>query len=149
MLKISHRGNIKGPVPEEENKPKYIFQALQQNYDCELDFWVLDQKFFLGHDEPRYEIDYEFFENNSAKLWIHCKNLAALDYLVSNSRNKNIFNFFWHENDKFTLTSKLFIWTYPNQPFKKSRILVNLGLPSGYITSGDIAGVCSDSISFY
>ena len=27
------------------------------------------------------------------------------------------FNYFWHQNDKFTLTSKGYIWTFPGNKY--------------------------------
>ena len=78
-----------------------------QDIDCEIDVWVFNEDYFLGHDEPQYQVDYHFLCKKG--LWIHCKNLDALDYLPISS------NYFWHEEDSYTLTSKKFIWTYPEK----------------------------------
>ena len=83
MILISHRGNIDGPNPNLENKPSYILEAINKGYDCEVDFWFRDGKFILGHDEPQYEIPFEFIKNYYRKLWIHCKNKEALEKLYS------------------------------------------------------------------
>jgi len=48
---ISHRGNLAGPMPEFENRPDYIDNALDLGFDVEVDLWSYDNKFFLGHDE--------------------------------------------------------------------------------------------------
>ena len=56
MILISHRGNINGSKPEMENKPEYIQQALDLGYDVEIDVWLIDGNFFLGHDEPQYQV---------------------------------------------------------------------------------------------
>ena len=37
MKIISHRGNIRGPNPEKENRPSYIDCALGNGYDVEID----------------------------------------------------------------------------------------------------------------
>jgi hypothetical protein len=58
MILISHRGNISGPNPEQENHPDYIWAAIQAGYDVEVDVWFENGKFMLGHDEPQYEFPF-------------------------------------------------------------------------------------------
>ena len=58
MILISHRGNIMGPNPEQENHPDYIREALNIGYDVEIDVWYTD-KFMLGHDKPQYEFSFD------------------------------------------------------------------------------------------
>ena len=60
MILISHRGNIDGKKEDKENKPSYIAEAINRGFNCEVDFWFIDGKFVLGHDEPQYEISIEF-----------------------------------------------------------------------------------------
>ena len=57
MINISHRGNLSGPDPETENSPKQIYKVLNLGYHCEIDLWKINDKFWLGHDEPVYLID--------------------------------------------------------------------------------------------
>jgi hypothetical protein len=149
MIKISHRGNIYGPEPSKENNPNYIYETLQKNYDCEIDLWLVDKKIFLGHDKPDFEIPLSFLIDHMNALWIHCKNLEILDFMVAMAKEGNSFNFFWHQKDNFTLTSKLFIWTYPGQQIQKFSIIVNLGLPNNFRAANSFAGVCSDYIAYY
>ena len=144
MKKIAHRGNISGKQIELENKPSYIESAISQKYDVEIDVWLFNDKFMLGHDEPQYEISFSFFEKHQDKLWIHCKNLHALFAL-----NKiNYLNVFFHDKDDATLTSHGFIWTYPNKPLMPNSVCV---LPELGI-EGDIHkchGICSDYLTQY
>jgi hypothetical protein len=74
MKLIAHRGNTEGPNPLEENKPEYIEQAISEGYDSEIDLWCKDHSFYLGHDEPQYEISALWLYKNKEYLWIHCKN---------------------------------------------------------------------------
>ena len=37
------------------------------------------------------------------------------------------FNYFWHENDRFTITSKGYLWTYPGNKYSENSVIVNLG----------------------
>ena len=92
MILISHRGNINGKNSDRENSIEYIEEALDMGYNVEIDVWVIDNKFYLGHDNPLYEVDFLFLINN--KLWCHAKNLEALLKM----KNYDI-NCFWHEND--------------------------------------------------
>lgn len=143
MILISHRGNISGKILEEENKPEYVENAIFLGYDVEVDTWVIDGLLWLGHDEPQYQVTMEWLEHRANKLWIHCKNVFALERFSS----AKTFNYFWHDKDTATLTSKGFIWVYPGkQPIKESIAV----LPE--INEDDVSrckGVCSDYIIKY
>lgn len=137
MILVSHRGNISGPNPEKENHPDYIKEALSKGYDVEVDLWA-NNKLWLGHDKPQYKIGLKFLFDNFNKLWIHCKNLEAIDVLLE----FKVFNYFWHENDDFTLTSKNFIWTYPGKQVCNKSVLV---VDDAREYSGNPCfGLCSD-----
>ena len=56
MRLISHRGNIKGPNPDQENRPWYIDEAILQGFDVEVDVWLVDDEIVLGHDFPQYYV---------------------------------------------------------------------------------------------
>ena len=142
MILISHRGNISGPNPEQENKPEYIAEALKQGYDVEIDVWFKDNKFMLGHDEPQYEFPFELIDQHYPKLWIHCKNIDALSKLNELDPNGSKVNYFWHENDLGVLTSKSYIWStnlinngilVMPELFDKQPIETTMGICSDYI----------------
>ena len=42
MKLISHRGNLNGRIPERENHPDYIDEAIEAGYDVEIDIWLND-----------------------------------------------------------------------------------------------------------
>lgn len=137
MFFISHRGNLTGPNPMKENSVEYINNALSKSFDVEIDLWFKNNNFFLGHDEPKYEIDLNFLKKPG--LWIHAKNLECF-YQLSNFD----LNFFWHEEDKITITSKGFFWNYPGTLLSKKSICV---LPEkSDIKEVDCLGYCSDFI---
>lgn len=141
MFFISHRGNTIGPNPAEENKIKYINESLHQNFDVEIDLWFTKNKFYLGHDEPQYEVKLDYLDNK--KFWIHSKNLECFYEL-----NKYNFNYFWHEEDKIIITSKGFFWNYPGTKLSKKSICV---LPEKTDKKNPkCLGICSDFIKdFY
>ena len=63
MILISHRGNFKGRNPEKENHPDYIKDAIERGYHVEVDVWVNNGIFYLGHDEPQWRVDVDFLRN--------------------------------------------------------------------------------------
>ena len=143
MIKIAHRGNLNGPNVDLENQPEYIISAINESFSCEVDLWNIQGKLLLGHDEPQYSIDFDFLESFKQHLWIHCKNLSALDFMLSKDPS---FKSFWHQNDDYTITTNGYIWTFPNRPTVDKSILGHLGVPSSYLESKTYAGICSDYI---
>jgi len=139
MKLISHRGNIDGKIPEYENNPNYIEAALELGYEVEIDLWVVDDKLYLGHDEPQYEITWEYFKDKVDKLWVHCKNIEAL-YWVRETK----LHYFWHETDTVTLTSKNYVWAYPGKQPIKGSIAVMPELENDNVLL--CKGICSDYI---
>ena len=146
MILISHRGHINGPNPELENKPEYIDTAIYLGYDVEIDVQMIDNEIYLGHDRPQYKINIEWIYVRINKLWVHCKNIEAIEFF-SYIENNNKINYFWHQEDTVTLTSKRYVWAFPGkQPIKNSVAV----LPEVYKDPiNQCAGVCSDYISKY
>lgn len=123
MKLIAHRGNIDGPNPLEENRPEYIEEAISQGYNVEIDirYDTFDKKLYLGHDEPQYDVDWDWLNKYKNFLWIHCKNIESLfQFSLCSSE----FNYFWHQNDDFTLTSRNYIWTYPGKLYTPLSVIV-------------------------
>jgi hypothetical protein len=144
MILISHRGNIDGKILETENHPDYIDKAISLGYDVEIDIWMVNGVFFLGHDEPQYKIEINWVDDRNNKLWVHCKNTEVMEFF--NKFNYDI-NYFWHQNDNIVLTSKKFLWVHPGKQPINNSIAV---LPEQY--NDDIKkciGICSDFIIKY
>ena len=142
MKLISHRGNINGKIPNNENHPEYIDEALHAGFDVEIDMWWVDGKTYLGHDEPLYEVDDKWLTERMDNLWVHCKNVELLNWIRSTT-----LHWFWHEEDTLTLTSKGYVWVYPGKQPIVGSIAV---MPEIY--DEDVSkciGVCSDIISRY
>lgn len=142
MVLISHRGNINGRFESYENEPAYIDHAIELGYDVEIDLWMNDGVLYLGHDSIQYGITLNWLEERKSKLWIHCKNVDAIEYL----HNKDL-NYFWHQEDTLTLTSKGHIWVYPGKQPVIGSVAV---MPEIY--NDDVSkcyGICSDYIENY
>jgi hypothetical protein len=141
MILISHRGNLTGPNPERENSQLYIQEALDKEFDVEIDVWVIDDIIYMGHDKPQYGVDFRWIRDRVNKLWVHCKNVESVVYFKECGYDVN---YFWHQEDTLTLTSQNHIWVYPgNQPIKNS-IAVMPEINNDNIT--ECLGIFSDII---
>lgn len=135
MLIISHRGNINGPS-EDENTPDKITEAIRRGFDVEVDVWVTNEGFCLGHDEPMFRINYSFLLN--PRLWIHCKNEQALIELFLNEK----LNVFCHK-EGIAITSAGYLFTAPGLPLISKSIAVMPELTRDWNIKAAY-GICTD-----
>lgn len=144
MKLISHRGNLNGRDEKSENSPQAIDNAIQRGYDVEVDVWYKNNSWFLGHDEPTRPIAFEWLKERESRLWVHCKNIEAVEQMQEKGSSVH---YFWHEEDMITLTSRGVIWAYPGkQPISRSIAV----MPEIYNDDVRCAiGVCSDYIESY
>ena len=145
---ISHRGNIDGKCGK-ENHPEQIKLCVEQGYEVEIDVWSIDSKFYLGHDNPQYLVDFMFLCNTPG-LWIHCKNIEALNACKETRYNLNCFAI---DKDDYVVTTHNHIWLSPtHQEFYKNTICVmpedeRWHFPKEQLA--DFNGICSDNIYHY
>ena len=148
MLLIAHRGLINGPDKVLENNPRHINDALAAGYDAEIDLQVIDDRLFLGHDEPVYSISLDFLTQRG--LWIHAKTASALRFLTTTIPNTN---FFYHEEDPMVITTHGWIWVHPkhlynNLSYKRTIAVVpEYVMPVEDIKNLKTTGICSDYVS--
>ena len=145
MILIAHRGNTNGPSPQRENGQKYCEKAIDQGFHVEIDVWYTDT-WWTGHDRPQYRVNPEFLKRK--EVWCHAKNIEALYRLQEIGAHC-----FFHQNDDVTLTSKGYLWTYPDFQLTKKSICV---LPEIQKVASKLsplysecAGICSDFIVNY
>jgi hypothetical protein len=139
MILISHRGNVNGPNTALENSISYI-EGASQKYQVEIDVWLINNKFYLGHDGPTYLTDEKFLCN--PKFWCHAKNLVALVVMLQN----DLIHCFWHQNDDVTLTSKNYIWTYPGKEIASENAIAVIPERTNDWDISKAVGICSDYI---
>jgi hypothetical protein len=146
MKLIAHRALINGPDQNLENHPDQIASAIGQGFDCEVDLWIDQSRYCLGHDEPQYPVDKDFLIKHRKNLWIHAKNLPALYWL---STTDKFFNYFWHQTDDYVITSRGYIWAYPGKDLTDRSVMVmpewkdpNLEKIQGI----SCYGICSDYV---
>jgi len=143
MLIISHRGNLEGENESTENSPSQIETAINFGYDVEIDLWLIDNDFMLGHDKPEHPISLDWLVSNEKFLWVHCKNFEAIDYLSKNQIN---LNYFFHDSDDLTLTSRNFMWIYPKKTYSNNSVIVCKDYDefTNYLKKPPL-GVCTDN----
>ena len=142
MILISHRGNVDGVNFERENTQSYIQEAIDLGYDVEIDVRYIDNKFWLGHDEPDYKVEFDWLYKRKNNLWIHCKNFEALSELIESD-----LRVFYHLQEDYTIISDKHIWAH-NLENVDDKCIIPL------IDKSDISkwtptvvyGVCSDYI---
>ena len=140
MKYISHRGFVEGYDASLENNPEQILYLINKDIDIEIDIRIHKERFYLGHDEPLYEVSQEFIEND--KLWCHAKTFTALEYL-----SKTSCHYFWHQNDDYTLTSNGYIWVYPGKPLINNSVAVK---PENYdLDYSNCYAICTDYVKKY
>jgi len=108
MIRIAHRGNYKGRSASRENTISYIGEAIAAGFDVEVDVWLLERKWYLGHDFPKEEIGLSFLER--PEIWTHAKDLQGYVSLYNNPK----VHVFWHDKDDFVFTSKGIKWAQSN-----------------------------------
>lgn len=147
MKFISHRGNINGKTTV-ENHPDNIKYCIEQGYDVEVDVWRVDNQFALGHDAPVFQVPFSFLQQ--PQLWLHCKNLDALDTLKDPYYNLNAF---FIDKDDCTLTTKNYIWLSPSHKKVQPRSICVMPEDSRWDFDParfvEFSGICSDNIYYY
>ncbi len=153
MKLYSHRGNLDNVYPLRENVTNYIEYAIKQGFNVEVDVWSINDKIFLGHDGPTNPISHDELLKHSEKLLIHCKNPEILHFLTSLHVISNMFcpyHFFWHENDRYTLTNRGIPVIFPGQQPIDNAILMKA---EHFLITDEVKkrcyGLCSDYISYY
>lgn len=119
MILISHRGNIRGVVPDKENRPSYIDCAIGNGYHVEIDVRSIGGELWLGHDEPQYKITHEWIFARKEYLWLHCKNLEAAKECWQ-------YKSFCHTADSFSFVSNGKIWLHDLKMKIDDRVIIPL-----------------------
>jgi len=153
MRWISHRGNINGAIPDSENNPSYVEEAIMTGYDVEIDIWKIENDWWLGHDKPQYKVSLEWLTDISRSAWCHLKNSEAFELPC-------YFNRFWHDSDDYVFTSKGYVLIHSGLDIIKienANIAVCMmpehhvnfgqeGCPLSDVDSYGLHAICTDNI---
>lgn len=139
MKIISHRGNLHGRIPEQENHPSYIQTAIDAGHEVEIDVWYADGEYHLGHDFPQYKVYRTWLYEMKNVLWCHAKNADAFQRMLAEG-----LHCFWHETDRYTLTSRGVPWCYPKNYIRGGITVVFDDSVIGTLPT-DVFGICTDN----
>jgi hypothetical protein len=117
-------------------------------FEVEIDVWFVDDKWWLGHDEPTHSTNVEFLKTRrNKKLWCHAKNIEAA-YQMNKAGG---IHYFFHDEDDITLTSKNYLWTYPGITPLTDKSIAVMPEKTGWSIEDlkSCAGICSDFILRY
>jgi glycerophosphoryl diester phosphodiesterase len=145
---IAHRGVVDGDYSGKENTIDSIISCLRSGYEVEVDVTFKDGVLYLGHDEPQEKLTDLWLAMRSQTTWIpysgiwyHCKDSGSMDYF----KREGIHNYFFHDLDGFTITSKGHFWTadligcYPVDTFVVAKTFEDTMSQIGT----NCAGICS------
>lgn len=156
MKIISHRGNLKGIDPFKENDPNHLDYVLNSRptFLIEVDVWgdSRTNSLSMGHDEPVHHVDPIWVAKHRNRLILHCKNREAMEIVSELNGTTNAIEYFYHQNDEYTITSKQNIWVHPRAvPAKNSYWVINDDIFNGdrdwlydWIMKSAVMGICTD-----
>lgn len=145
MILISHRGNTNGSYGNcIENSPGLIEETLSNGYDCEVDVYYKDAKYWLGHDRPTWLVSRSFLDRK--EIWCHAKDLITFNVLADAG-----LHVFFNNNDDVALTTRGYFWTFQiSSEIKLNNNKSIIVLPERnwkkYMNLG-AAGYCSDYVA--
>jgi hypothetical protein len=149
MKLIAHRGNIDGPNSAYENSVDYLWFALTNGFDVEVDVWHVDDQIWLGHDSPTYKLGHSAFMSllSHRGVWWHAKDYNTLNYMLSHGRQIKVFA---HEGDRYGLVNGGYIWTADTsmQLDQYNRTVWILPtLPPDFVVNECVYGLCTDDFT--
>lgn len=148
MKLIAHRGNTNGHNSKTENHPDQIIKCIENGYDVEVDlrYDTKTDTLWLGHDAPQHMITWWWLAGKADYLWIHCKDIQTLHEF---STKTSSYNYFWHQNDEYTLTSKNYIWSYPGKSYTSNTVIVmpeTVNIDLKMLLVYNCYGICTDFV---
>jgi len=146
---LLHRGN-NGLDNLNENDPATINIRNTEGYAVECDIWFRDNKWYLGHDVPEYEVfDIKGFLSERSNL-IHAKDGETFAKLVKYCRERGFNNeIFYHTSEDYVISTRGTIIAYPGKELYDKNLCMmpeNIGRSITGIEQKNIGEVCSDSL---
>ena len=152
---IAHRANLNSIEPTFENRIKSIESALNKGFKVEVDVRFHLDRVYLGHDAAQEILPANFYGEQD--IYFHCKDMQSL---LTFQRYYRGSNFFTHDNDEATITSRGMLWIHPetlpglyqdHTDFDFSRAIAVLPERKGILYNdahlrflGKFYGICTD-----
>lgn len=120
MVYIAYRGLFHGEDPQSENTPNQVSTALRYGFNASVDAWRVDNKIYLGSNQPLYEVSEKYLQNN--RLWINCCNTDMYTWIQSQKPKlyPHYFNIPYGPTPDYAVTNQGYYWnflsTIPNNP---------------------------------
>jgi len=83
MLYIAYRGLFEGENPQAENTPNQIGLAFNNGFAVMVDVWRVDNKLYLGSDQPITEVSALYLQGK--KFWLNLRNSDAQSWFPTQS----------------------------------------------------------------
>ncbi|MGA1048819.1 MAG: hypothetical protein ACO3UU_12495 [Minisyncoccia bacterium] len=83
MIFISYRGIFDGTNYEYANTPNQIGKAFGYGVSVMTDVWRVNDKFYLGTDQPLTEVSAKYLQGN--RWWINARNTDMINWLGTQS----------------------------------------------------------------
>jgi hypothetical protein len=148
---ICHRGNLEKKFVPDENKPELLDRRISEGYGVELDVWFAKGAYWLGHDEPQYEVSFDWLMKHLGSKYIHCKNGETFEHLLSRCGKEGYAaNLFYHTSEDYALTTRGHVIVHPGKPLLRGS--VNM-MPEMSVQRRPLSewnktfALCSDSLS--
>jgi len=142
-LLISHRGNTEGMVPDRENSPEYVKEALEKGFYVVADVWLVGtQHLALGTNHPQYPVTAEFLKENN--IICRAKTVQTLYLLLQCGAHC-----FMYGKDDYVMTNGGLVWTAPGKIITPRSVFTMPEWVVPDITSimnVKCSGICSDRI---
>ena len=147
---LLHRAN-NGIDNLPENDPDTINLRNKEGCAVECDLWFREEKWYLGHDLPEYEVlDLELFLSEQSNL-IHAKDGITLAKLIKYCRERGYDNeIFYHTSEDYVLTTRGNIIAYPGKVLYEGNLCMMPESMGRNITESEkknIVEICSDNIN--
>lgn len=92
MIYISYRGVFDGNNFQDANTPNQITKAMNFGFNVMIDVWKVNDKFYLGNEQPTTEVTAKYLQNK--RFWLNARNNAMITFLQSEPA-KNYPNWFY------------------------------------------------------
>lgn len=122
------------------NHPDSIKKCLDLGLNVRVDVKFLDDNFYLVNSKEKFLVETKILEDY--RIWCQAKDILTLE-MLSSSLNINCFYF---KKDKFTVTSKGFVWNCDKTKIVNRSIFQAIDEDWEEIKNkiGSCYGVCSD-----
>ena len=146
---VCHRGNLESKFVPDENRPDILDRRIRDGFGVELDVWCSEDQYWLGHDEPQYEVSFDWLMKDGAKKYIHCKDGPTFEHLLLQCGREGYNpHLFYHTKEDYALTTRGHVIVHPGVHLLDCSInmMPEMGAEKPWGEYYRAFAVCSDTI---